>query len=240
MKTININLIGDLDKVPEYNKAVIQKDYIDARTKIYLIVFIIGVFAVLTINFGLWFVTNNLCGKYRPEVKNLKNEHQKLAKQQTELVIYRKNIQDDLKLAEFKMLVKKQINSSYIPWSGVLKDLAAKVPRDIVILDIGKATAYRASGQINKLAISGIVPTYQTVVDYKKLRIKPLTAVSFLILNINEDPNSLLSNAEIKRIEYKKESGVYEFEITANVRTLKEQKAVNVVNVLKNRKRSHE
>ncbi len=212
MKTININLIGELDKAPEYNKAVIKKDNLDTGTKIIIMVFLIGILGIFVISFGLWLITDNLGKKHSVELKNLKEEHQKLSRQQSELTIYRKNLQQELEVAEFKLLAQRQVNNSFIPWSSVLKELAAKIPRNIIVSNIDKTASHRSSGSINRLSISGIVP------DSGKSRVKPFTAVSFLILNINEDKNSLLGGAEIKRVEYKAETSVYEFEIETNIK----------------------
>lgn len=210
MKTIDINLIGELD-VSEYSKAVIKKDNLDTGTKILVVVFLVGIFTLFITSFGLWFITENLSKKHRPQLTKLKTEHQKLDKEQKNLSTYRKNLQKELEIAEFKLLAKNQIDGTFIPWSEVLKDLAAKIPKNIVVLSIDKTSAFRSAGQANKLNISGIVPVSS------KNKVKPFTAVSFLILNINEDKNSLLQNAKIKRIEYKSEANVYEFEIQTDI-----------------------
>ncbi len=68
MKTININLIGELDKSPEYNRTVIQRDNLNVGTKIFVVVFLVGIFVIFITSFATWLVTNNLCSKHRPEL----------------------------------------------------------------------------------------------------------------------------------------------------------------------------
>lgn len=212
MKTIDINLIGELGKAPEYNKQVIKKDNLDYSAKILVIVFLVVIFVVFIASFGLWFITDSLGKKHSAELKILKTERKELVKKQTELSIYKKNLQKQLEIAEFKLLAKQQINNSFIPWSNVLKELASKIPRKIIISDIDKTGSRKSSLVTNRLSISGIVPLS------KNTSVKPFTAVSFLILNINEDNNSLLTDAEIKKIELNPETNVYEFQIETNIR----------------------
>ncbi len=118
------------------------------------------------------------------------------------------------------------MNNTFIPWSIVLKDLACKIPTNIVVLDIDKTSTARQSRGSNELRISGIVPAYKNSSMPRNLKIKPLTAISFFILNINEDKDSLLGNAKIGRIEYKDDKDVYEFEIKTKVYTSNEKKLV--------------
>lgn len=220
MKIININLIGELNKAPEYNKAVIKKDNLDAGTKILVIIFIVGIIVTFVTSFGFWFITDNLAAKQRPKLAELENQHQKLLKEQTKLTVYRKNLQNDLKVAKFKKFAKKQTDNTFIPWSQVLTELANKIPKNIIVQDIDKSNYGSAgAGHVNKLNIAGIVPASS---ERTKTKIKPFTAVSFLILNINEDKDSLLEKAKIKRIEYEDESDVYSFEIETSIRNLQE------------------
>ncbi len=219
MKTININLIGELDKAPEFNKAVIKKDNLDASTKIFIIIYLIGIFVVFVFGFGIWLIADNLGKKHSIELKALKDEQQKLSKEHTELSIYRKNLQEDLEIAKFKQIARNQINSSFIPWSSILKELATKVPRNVIVSSIDKTSFNRSKTSVNRLSISGIVPASS------RSRVKPFTAVSFLILNINEDKDSLLYDAEIKTVEYKTETNIYEFVIETGIR--KEQAEKN-------------
>jgi len=221
LKTININLIGELHKAPEYNKNVIQKDNLDTGTKIFVVVFLVGIFVVFILSFGTWLIANNLCGKHIPELTGLKAKHQALKDEETELSNYKKNLQKNLEIARFKLLAKEQVNNTFIPWSIVLKDLASKIPKNIVVLDIDKMNSGRQGNGSNELRISGIVPACTKSSRVGSMKIKPFTAVSFLILNINEDKNSFMGNAKIGRIEYKDEKDVYEFEIKTNVYTSK-------------------
>lgn len=214
MKTININLIGEFAKAPEYNKAVIKKDDLNTSTRLIMVIFLVGVLIVFAVSFGVWFVTDLLGRGSKAELKKLKTEHEQLEEEQTRLAIYRKSLQDDLMIAHLKYLARKQINNSFVPWSSVLKELAAKVPKNIIISNIDKAGTANFN---NRLTISGVVPAS------KNTRNKPFTTVSFLILNINEDENSLLFDANIKKIEYEEKAELYQFEIEAGIRKKQEE-----------------
>lgn len=208
MKTININLIGELNQAPEYNKTVIKKDNLDAGAKIFVVVFLVGVFVIFIASFATWLVMSGLCAKNKPVFSKLKAEHQELKKEETKLSAYQKNLQKDLAVAKFKLFAKDQVDNTFIPWSLVLRDLATRIPKNIVVLDIDKTSAGRTGGS-NELRITGLVPAGKNK--------KPITAISFFILNINEGKDSLLSNAQIGRLEYKDETNIYEFEIKAKV-----------------------
>ncbi len=211
MKTININLIGEFAKAPEYNRAVIKKDDLNTSTRLIMVILLVGILITFVTSFGIWFITDLLGRSSKAELKKLKTEHEQLEEEQTRLVIYRKNLQNDLTVAHLKYLARKQINNSFVPWSAVLKELATKIPKNIIISNIDKA-GICSTGCSNRLTISGMVPAS------KNTRSKPFTTVSFLILNINEDKNSLLFDAQIKKVEYEEDSRFYRFEIEAGIR----------------------
>ncbi len=218
MKIININLIGEFDQSPEYNKAVIKDDNLNARTKIFIMVFLFGISITFMCGFGLWFITKNINNDYKLELKKLKSEHSKLKIKEEELSAYRKNLLTELKTAKFKMLIKEQINKTFVPWSLVLEDTASKTPKNIVLLNINKTASPGIRSFGNELSISGILP------NNSSRKPNSMSDIALLILNINEDSDSPLSNAEIKYLEYKNDANSYEFEIKTNVEFLENNK----------------
>lgn len=220
MKTININLKGELGRVPKASRAKIQQDELDTKTKLIFIISLAGIIVILASSFGVWMLTKKVNKTSKIELAKLHTEHENLQKEEKKLILYNKNLKEQKKLAEYKFLAKEQINDLFIPWSAVLKDLASKVPKDVIILNIAKTSRRGASTKLN---ISGIIPAGKTYSKYASSGSKPLTAISFLILNINEDKNSLLNNAKIQNIKYKNKTDVYEFDIEANVVTLNER-----------------
>jgi hypothetical protein len=74
--------------------------------------------------------------------------------------------------------------------------------------------------ELNKLTISGLIDCSNP----KKPEQKPLTIISFLIFNINQDKNSLLSEACIKKLEYQMESKSYKFEVETLVKKPEKEK----------------
>lgn len=204
MKTININLIGEFKKTVKSGRFEIKKDSLDSGTKFFVIIFVIATFVVLSASFGVWLVAENLAKSSKVSLEKLTTELTELKNREAVLSAYTKDLENKRKMAELKLRAKKQINNLFIPWSLILTELSQKVPKKIIVTDIQKLS----SGKItDKMVISGIVSAEN----------KPLTAVSFFILNINEDKNSLLADAEIKTLEYKDEKELYEFEIEAKL-----------------------
>lgn len=213
MKTVNINLIGDLAKAPEYNKTILQKDDLDLRTKLFVVIFITTTAVIFVICFGVWFGADSLSKKVGGQLKTLKAEYQELKSEEIKLIAYNNDIKNRLRIAKYKQLARERINNTFIPWSEMLLELATKIPKDIIILDISKTSAARGNSNTNLLRISGIIPAQQAS-SSKIVHFKPIAEISYLLLNINEDKESLLTGAEAKKIEFKDDKNIYEFEIT--------------------------
>ena len=74
-------------------------------------------------------------------MNKLKVEHNKIKKQETKLSIYSKDLNNKKKIINLKLLAREQINNLFIPWSLILEDLASKVPKNVIVLDIDKLTS---------------------------------------------------------------------------------------------------
>ncbi len=205
MKTININLIGEFKKTIKSGRIELKEDMLDSKTKFAVVSFTIGTFILLAASFGVWFAAENLSKRSKNDLKKLDTKFAELKHEEAVLSAYTNDLKNKKKIAEFKLLAKEQVDSLFIPWSSILRDLAAKVPKKIIITDIKKNSTRFGD---NSLKISGLVSAEE----------KPLTIVSFFILNINEDKNSLLTDAKIKKLGFEKESELYEFEIETNLR----------------------
>lgn len=215
MKTIEINLIGELRKTSKAVGLELKQETLDTKTRILVIAILCSVLVIFTTSFGVWFFAQLYASKHLTELNSLKAEHAILTTERNKLAAQRKNLQEHLRVAKFKQLVRNQINDAYIPWSLILKDLAFKLPQDIVLFNIEK-TGTRGRGQTASvsLKISGVIPANN---PHSPSQIGPLTAISFLILNINEDEKSLLSNAKVNSIDYDAEISAYKFEVEATV-----------------------
>lgn len=209
MKTININLIGEFAKTVKTKRLEFKEDNLDSRTRIMVIASIIGIFIVLATSFGVWLVVKNMNVAADKNLKKLKMQLTDLQTEEKILSAYTRDIKNKKKIAELKLLAREQIAQLTFPWSEVLLDLAKKIPKSIIITEMKKMAAGKA---FSKLTISGIVSAKET----------PLTEVSFFILNINQDENSLLKEAEIKALRYEEDSKAYEFEIEAQLRKPKQ------------------
>jgi len=208
LKTVNINLIGEFKKTIKSGRIEIKQDTLDSKTKFAVISFTIGTFVLLAASFGVWFAAENLSQRSKRNLEELGIQFTKLKSEEAFLAAYTNDLKNKKKAAEWKLLAKEQVDSLFIPWSSILSDLATKVPKKIIITDIKKNSSRQGD---NSLKISGLVSAEE----------KPLTAVSFFILNLNEDAASLLTNAKIGKLEFDKDSELYKFEIETNLRKTK-------------------
>ncbi|OGI02167.1 MAG: hypothetical protein A2Y25_04825 [Candidatus Melainabacteria bacterium GWF2_37_15] len=221
MKTININLIGEYAKTVKTSPLELEKDTLDSKTRFAVIAIILGTLITLALSFGVWLIAKNMAQKSEMTLNKLKTELAELQQEEAALSAYQKDLENKKKIAKIKLRAQEQINSLFIPWSQILDNLTVKVPKHVIITDITKVAIGKNS---NKLEISGVVSA----------KVKPITAISFLILNINEDVNSLLTNAKIVNIKYGKEADLYEFQIETELRpqpapnTITEKTGINL------------
>lgn len=218
MKTININLIGDSGKKSKLNiKKAKTKKPSDARNEIFAYILLIGVIVVFAASFGGWLLVKKMSSNTNLKITKLNENIETLKEEEQELIEYRENLNKNKKIAEFKIVVLDRINTSFLPWSSVLKEISLKIPKDIIVNKIEKLNSSNNSKEnaqeAIKLKISGIIPT-------RNKKLEPLTLISLFIFNINDNvskPNSLLSKAKISKLEFDDKSRVYEFEIETSV-----------------------
>lgn len=213
MKTININLIGDLKKTSKTNLKTKNVSSLDTRNQIIAYILIIGVFVIFTASIGGWFLVKQMTSSLDRKLVKLNENLNALKEQETQLSLFRKNLKKEKEITEFKIMLQRQLNNTFFPWSNVLQEIAIKIPKDIIVLKIekeGKTKPSRTSNDSLKLKISGIMPTNKQQ--------EPLMAISLFIFNLNDDQNSLLSNAKISKLEFNDKTRAYEFEIETSIR----------------------
>jgi len=211
LKTININLIGDLGKTSKTSLKNIKKgSSFDAKNQIFAYILIIGTLIIFATSLGGWFFVKQMTSSLDKKLIKLNENLNILREQETELSDFRKNLKKEKEITEFKIIIQKQLNSSFFPWSDVLKEIAAKIPKDIIVLKIEKAGNTAKSKQDDiKLKISGIIPANK--------KPSPLMMISLFIFNLNEKQNSLLTNAKILKLDFNDKTKIYEFEIETSV-----------------------
>ena len=216
MKTININLIGDLGKNSKTNPKVAKKGTsFNTRNQILAYIMIIGIFIVFTASVGGWLLVKKMTTSLDRNLIKLNSNLNLLKEQETQLSDFRKNLKKEKEITELKIVIQKQLNSTFFPWSAVLQEIATKIPTDIIVLKIEKIGG---SGQLRqdknslKLNISGIIPANK--------KLEPLMAISLFIFNLNENQTSLLSNAKISKLNFNDKTRTYEFEIETSIRPL--------------------
>ena len=213
MKTININLIGDSGKTSKQNiKEAKKRNSFDTKNQLLAYIMIISVLVVFAASMGGWFLVKQMTSALDRKLIKLNENLNTLQEQETLLSAFRKNLKKEKEITEFKIVIKKQLNNSFFPWSAVLREIADKIPKDIIVLKIEKEGTLRQSRQQDaslKLEISGIIPANK--------KLQPLTAISLFIFNLNENQNSLLSNAKISKLEFNDKTRTYEFQIETSV-----------------------
>lgn len=213
MKTININLLGDLSKISKTNlKKSKEKNSFDTRNQIFAYIFIIGIFVIFTVSFGGWMLVKKMTSNLDKRIVKLNENINILREQEVRLSTFRKNLKKEKEITNLKIIIQKQLNNSFFPWSSVLKEISNKIPKNIIILKIEKSGNANKLGQNNdsmQLNISGIIPTNK--------KQEPLMLISLFIFNLNENPNSLLSNAKISNLEFDDKTKAYKFEISVAI-----------------------
>jgi hypothetical protein len=207
LRTININLIENKNKPVKIDNSYIND--IDGKTKSTSIIIVVSACIVFAICVCIWFVAFYLNKKADSDLTELKSRHENLKIELAESTSSFKDLQQEKKNLELKLLAQNQINDSLLPWYYILNDIAGAVPKDIKILKIEKAGLSSANDSTSaiKLDIEGQISSL------KRSGQDPLKEVSFFVININENPslNSYLSNAVLKSVKYEDKSQVYNF-----------------------------
>jgi len=208
LKTININLIGSLGKSSKLTlKAANKKISSNMGNQVFALILIIAILITFAVSFGGWIAVKKMTASLDKNLINVEENIKTLEAEETKLNTFRKNLKKEKEMAKLKILVKSKVDSSFLPWSDILKEIAVKMPKDIIVLNIEKIGNPR--DKESNLKISGIIPTNK--------KIKPLMAASIFIFSLNNDQNSLLSDAKISRLEFNEKTRAYEFEIETSI-----------------------
>lgn len=210
MKTIDINLIGNISKSSDKTIALIED--IDERARFISIVAVTGAFSVFIVCTGIWGGSFYLSQKFNSDLTKLKSRNEKLNMELANANLTLKNLQEQKKILDFELVAQKQIDGLSLSWHNILLDIASRIPKNIKITKINKSSSDSTKFDTN-LEIEGKM-------DSEGFKISPLEAVSYLVLNINENhsENSYLSNAVVKKIEYEEKEGLYNFIIKADLK----------------------
>ncbi len=213
LKTININLIGDFGKTSKINIREAKRGVSsDTRVQIYAYILIISILVLFAISFGSWLFVKQMTSNLDKKIVKLNNNLNILREEEILLSEFRQNLKKEKEINEFKIVAQNQINNSFLPWSSVLKEIATKIPTNIIVLKIEKTgTSEKTKEKKNlKLKISGIIQA--------NIKPYPLTLISLFIFNLNEKETSLLTNASISKLEFNEKTKAYEFEIETSIR----------------------
>lgn len=217
LKTININLIGDSGKTLKANlkktnlKEANKENSFDARSRIFSYILIIAAIVIFTAGLGGWLLVGTMTSHLDKKLTKLEENLKILKEKETQLSDFRKSLKKEKEITKFKILVQKQLNSSFFPWGAVLKEISVKIPKDMIILKIektGNTGQIRENASAIALNISGIIPP--------NAKQQPLITLSLFIFNLNDSQNSLFSNAKISKLNFNDKTKTYEFNVSVS------------------------
>lgn len=238
MRTIEINLIGELNKKalklkPE-TKSVAD---VDPKTRLISVVMVVASALVFMLSFGGWLATNYLTQKANDDLENLKAQHEKIKGELEQVKEINKNIKDEKQTLELQALAQTIINDSFVPWHNILSDLSNTIPPGIEVQKIYRTDSTLSTVDVDPdnaqkpkdnfgLAIEGRVNT--SVAG----KVSPISLISFFILNINENTaiNSHLYNSKVTKLKHEPAKNAYEFSIESRVKIPNDKTVFNKVN----------
>jgi len=222
LKTININLIGNSAKTSKKAKPQLKIfKNTNFEIKTIAVVTIISSCVILGISAGIWFMIDLSVKRNLSELYNLKIENENLEKDFTKLTLTQKDIQKEKKILELKSLARERLDNLILPWNRILTDIGISIPKELTISKI------YASAKTNFLFSSQDQNTEKTIliegqIDPQKVSQNPLSALSYFVLNINENlpSDTPLYDSIIKSVSLSPTSGIYEFKIEAKIKPL--------------------
>lgn len=216
MKTIDINLIGDIKRTQKVVKKPVivgQNQEITPKIRGFVISSVIGASAVFIMAFCIWLIIFSITQKAKSDLVNLQTEHGKLKIELAKSNTDNKNLLLEKTILNLKLVISNKISDSILPWHDILIDVSKTVPQNIKITEISKASGSRKGSSSPAVVIEG------KVTPVKGLPVNPFETVSFFVLNINENHhlNSFLSNAMVRNIQFSETDKMYNFTIEANI-----------------------
>lgn len=210
METVTINLTDYSRKKSGFKK---PKNADNVQKQIFAYIILAGILVVFAACFGGRMFTEKMNTNLDKKLTALKKDTEILKQEEEKLSQFKDNLKKEKEAAEYKILTLNKINNFFLPWSEVLKEISAKIPKDIIVLKIEKTNSSGKTVQdlsTPKLKISGIISA-------KGQSHKPLSLISLFIFNLNENKESVLSNAKISKLDFDDKTKSYEFEIETSV-----------------------
>lgn len=208
MKTIEVNLIGDLKQKAAPGRkgalpsAVSASDTPQDQKNQMILLGTAGSGIGAVVIFGLIFIILFSISMFvTGDIARLQNE---IDEKNIELAKYtklHKGFLDEKKSLEVRMKVKNFMHKQKFPMGEVLEELRVKVPDDVTLIEVKKAkTGFLIKGEVAR--------SIQ----------EPLRSITYLIINLNTmlPESSVITNAFLASVTGKE--FVYEFAIKANVK----------------------
>jgi len=222
LKTIKINLSGDLKKNIKPGNVIKLQANSDSKNHFIAYISIVCIMVVFCASVGGWLLTKQFSKEMEKKTVNLNHKLNTLREEEAKLAAFGNDLKKEKQIVEYKIVVQNQLDDSYFCWSSVLKEIAEKIPREIIVQKIdktGEGKKSRANLDSMKIKISGVVPANR--------KIEPLMAVSLFIYNLNEQKDSLLTSARISKFGYNDKTDVFEFEIETSINAKKADEKIN-------------
>ena len=218
MKTIDINLLGNLGKNPaKKQSALIKRSDEDPKLKFMSIAAVAGASVVFVIALFVWLTAVYSIQKNIQELAVVRSQNELLKKELAKYTGYYKDLQLEKKVLDRKLVAKTSIDNSILPWCKVLGYIGKNIPSDLKLTKITKSgTSSEANSDAVTVEISGQVNN--------KPDFNPLKEVSFFVLNLNETGlgNPPLMDATVKEVQYDDKGDKYDFVVQSYMNKLKE------------------
>ena len=214
MKTVDIDLIGDFARTPgktKIKKLAKSQGEITPRAKKISVILVAVACGVFVISFLIWIAIFFASQKFSDETAKLKSKNQTFQSELGALNLVQKNLQEEKKILDIKLLVQNQINELILPWHNILINISNAVPKNIKITEIAKLNTSKQQNQQTLIEIKGQVNANKT--DALKL-------ISYFVLNISDNlpPDSLLTGATVKEVRFNEQSNSYDFSVEVNTK----------------------
>lgn len=223
MKTIEVNLIGDLKQKAKPKKlAALQEKVVDSsdkpgEAKNTLILLGVGGSAILAlvILIIVWLASIAFGFYYDSLIANTEQEIEKNNQELTRYTKLKKDLKQDILLLKYKEKLKVTMDRQKVSFGELLEEIRYKIPPECRLIEVKKAKS--------AMLIKGKVPENVS---------QPLRTITHFIINLNTTmpKDSLIKNAFLASVAYKAPTkqemmigirhGSYEFVIKSGIKGL--------------------
>lgn len=212
MKTININLIGFSRKAVKSASVFEDGDAQETKYRIISIVAVAGAFVLFTILAGATVLSSMYSQSMKIELDKTSSKNLELSGELSKFIKMNKDMLAEKGDLAAKMVINKELEKVRPSWNKILIDLSRSIPKGAKITEINEINSSSSDMSTSSIEIKGQIKP--------DLGQKPLTLISYFVININDNPvlNSSMENATIKKVEKDEKTDIFEFTINTDIK----------------------